>query len=205
MVLTMSHLSVCSVFVDGDIFGHVSKLGRDAAEGVARAVHGEPWDDFLAARCLEVLISKADGIKALLAVVDILRGLQSAPLLAPTMIERAVESVGDAVRTARGTILDLMLRSVAQRCILQGEHEPRRVLSQLCVELLDRAILSGQGGFLELELGGRARRNQALSILARVAAQAAACLEARPDAKRLGLTRQHAQLEADTDLLGVAP
>jgi len=183
----------------------VSKLGRDAAEGVARAVHGESWDPFLAARCLEVLISKADGIKALPAVVDIFRGLQSAPLLAPTMIERAVESVGDAVRSAKGTILDLLLRSVAQRSILRGEHEPHRMLKQFCVELLDRAILSGRAGFLELELGGRARLNEALSILAPVAAQAAECLEARPDAKRLGLTRQHAQLEADTDLLGGAP
>jgi hypothetical protein len=121
------------------------------------------------------------------------------------MIERAVQSVGDAVRSAKGTVLDLLLRSVAERSILRGEHDLRRMLTQFCLELLDRVILSGRAGFLELELGGHARLNEALSILAPVAAQAAACLEARPDAKRLRLTRQHAQLEADTDLLGGAP
>lgn len=188
--------------MDGDIFGHVSKLGRDAAEGLARAVHGEAWDSFLAERALEVVIAKADGIKALPAVVDIFRGLQAAPLLAPTMTERALESVGDAVRGAKGTVLNLLLRSVAERSILRGEHEPRKMLTQWCLEVLDWAILSGRAGFLELESGGRARLNEAVILLAPVAAQAAARLEARPDAKRLGLTRQHALLEPDTNLLG---
>jgi len=187
--------------VDGDIFGAVTKLGRSAAEGVAGASHGAPWDPFLAARCIEVIVTKADGIKSLPAVMDLLRNLQASPLLAPALIDESVDQVDAAVRGARGTVLDLMLGSVAQRRILQGDYEPRAVLRQLCAEVLDRAILSGRDGFLQLETGGRAHLDAARTILAPVAAQAAACLEARPDAKRLGLTRQSI-IEADTDLLG---
>jgi hypothetical protein len=188
--------------VDGDIFGAVTRLGRDAAEGLARAVHGDVWDPFLAARCLDVLVEAANGIPSLRGILRELRNLQASPLLARTLVESSLEGIGDSVRTTNGSLLDLMLRSVAERSVLRGEYQPRRVLGWFFTELLDRAIISGRGGFLELEQGGQARRGEALSILARVASEAAAALEARPDAKRLGLARQYAQLEADSDLLG---
>ncbi len=190
--------------MDGDIFGAVSRLGRDAADGLARAVHGGAWDPFLAARCIDVLVAEADGIGSLAAVIDVFRSLQATPLLASTLVERSLERIADAVRDAKGTVLDLMLRSVAERSVLRGEHEPRAMLQRFCAEVLDRAIISGRGGFLELDLGGCARREEAMTILAQISAEAAARLEARPDAKRLGLARQYAQLEADTDLLGGA-
>ena len=190
--------------VDGDIFGAVTKLGRNAAEGLVLAVQGGLWDPFLAARCIEVLVTKADGIKSLPAVVDLLHSLQASPLLASTMVEDSLDRIDGAVRAARGTVLDLMLRSVVHRKLLQGDYDPRSVLQQFCAELLDRAIVSGRDGFLELEGGGRARRVEAMAVLAPVAAQAAACLDARPDAKRLGLTRG-SRLEADSDLLGGGP
>ncbi len=188
--------------VDGDIFGAVTRLGRDAAEGVARAIHGGAWDPFLPARCIEVLIAKAEGIRSLPAVMDVLRAINATPLLASTLVESALERIGDAVREAKGTELDLMLRSAAQKSLLQGAYEPRAVLQRFCAELLDRSIISGRGGFLELTDGGPARSGEAMAILAPVAAQAAERLEARPDAKRLGLSRQYARLSADSDLLG---
>lgn len=190
-------------FVDGDIFGAVTRLGRDAAEGVALAVGGAVWDPFLAARCLDVLVSEANGIPSLPGIMRELRGLQDAPLLANTLVEISLDRIGEAVRDANGTILDLMLRSAAERCVLRGQYEAREVLETFCTELLDRAIISGQGGFLELD-GGPGRRDDALSLLRRVAAEGAAVLEARPDAQRLGLARLHANLEADTNLLGDA-
>jgi hypothetical protein len=128
------------------------------------------WDPFLSARCIEVLIAKAEGIRS----------------LPPVMVESAVERIGDAVREAKGTELDLMLRSAAQKSLLQGAYEPRAVLQRFCAELLDRSIISGRGGFLELTDGGPARSGEAMAILAPVAAQAAQCLEARPDATWLG-------------------
>lgn len=188
--------------MDGDIFGAVTRLGRDAAEGVARAVHGDAWDPFLAARCLEVLVAKAEGIPSLPAVMDVLREINATPLLAATQVESSVERIGEAVREARGTELDLMLRSAAQRCLLRGEYQPQAVLQRFCSELLDRSIISGRGGFLELANDGQARRDEAMAILGPVAAQAARVLEARPDARRLGLSRQHARLSPESDLLG---
>jgi hypothetical protein len=188
--------------VDGDIFGAVTRLGRDAAAGVARAVRGNTWDPFLAARCLDVLIAKADGIPSLRAVMDVVRAVNATPLLAPALAESSAERIGDVVREAKGTVLDLMLCSTAQRSLLRGESEPGVVLNRFCAELLDRSIVSGRGGFLELASDGQARRDEAMAILGPLAAQAAQVLEARPDAKRLGLSRQYARLSPDSDLLG---
>jgi hypothetical protein len=188
--------------MDGDIFGAVSRLGRDAAEGLVRAVHGDAWDPFLATRCMDVLVANADGIPSLPSVLEVLRDLQGSPLLAATLVEASVDRIADAVRQARGTLLDLMLRSVAERSILRGQYDPRAVLERFCAELLDRSIISGRGGFLELPDGGQAHRHEAMAIVAPVAARAAERLEARPDAKRLGLSRQHAHLVPESDLLG---
>ncbi|HEX8795226.1 MAG TPA: hypothetical protein VF765_29965 [Polyangiaceae bacterium] len=188
--------------MDGDIFGAVTRLGRDAAEGVARAVHGDAWDPFLATRCIEVLVEKAEGIRSLPAVLEVLRTINATPLLASVLVESSLERVDDAVREANGTELDLILRSSVQRSLLRGEYQPGGILQRFCAELLDRSIISGRGGFLELANDGQARRDEAMAILAPVAARAAQVLEARPDAKRLGLSRQHARLSPKSDLLG---
>lgn len=199
--LTMSTPALMLRSVDGDIFGAVSRLGRNAAEGVVRALSGELLDPFLASRCIDVLITAAGGIPSLPAVLEVIRSVNALPLLASTLVESSVERVGDAVRDANGTVLDLMLRSVVQRSLLVREHEPRQMLQKFFMELLDRAIISGRGGFVEVD-GGSARRSEALAVLEPVAAAAAARLEARPDAKLLGLARQHAQLKPDSNLLG---
>jgi hypothetical protein len=78
--------------VDGDIFGAVTRLGRDAAEGVARATRGEAWDPFLAARCLDVLLMSADGVPSLPSVLRELEALRASPLLARTLVESSVKA-----------------------------------------------------------------------------------------------------------------
>jgi hypothetical protein len=186
--------------VDGDIFGAVTRLGRDAAEGISLAFEGAYWDPFLAARCLDVLHAEAGGVPSLAGVIQELEALCSTPLLAHTLREAAIERIDAVVRHANGTILDLILRSVAERSILRGEYDPVRVLGRYCETLLDRAIISSRGGLLEQ--AGRARRDEARSRLAPVAATAAEALLARPDSKRLGLAKEHARLQSDTDLLG---
>ena len=68
--------------VDGDVFGRVTKLGRAAAEAVARAVAGESWDPFYASRFIDTLVGAADGIPSLATVVAELAALRRSPLLA---------------------------------------------------------------------------------------------------------------------------
>lgn len=141
--------------VDGDVFGRVTKLGRAAADAVARALAGESWDAFHASRCIDALLAAA---------------------------------------------LDLILRSAVERSILRGDFVLRSILERFCGQLLDRAVLTGRGGYIEDH--GHASLDEARAILAPVASAAAAILEARPTAKRVGLARPHADLGPDTDLLG---
>lgn len=188
--------------MDGDIFGAVSRLGRDAADGLGRAVAGEPWDPFLAARCLDVLLTKASGLPSLPGVLRQLDLLRAAPLFASALADSAVDAIAREVRTANGTVLDLILRAEAHRNIVRGEYGHLPLLQAFCLALLDRAIISGRGGLLEQV--GHAGRRKALSVLAPVAREGAQVLIARPDAKRLRLARRHAQLDPDTDLLGGA-
>lgn len=189
--------------MDGDIFGAVSRLGRDAADGVVRAIRGDFWDPFLATRCIDVLIAEANGIPSLQPILEVLDELQKSPLLAPALVESSINRIVGAVREARGTtILDLVLRSVVERSILRGQYEPLGVLNLFCAELLEKSIISGRGGFLELADVEHAHRHQAMKLLAPVITQAAQRLAARPNAKRLGLSQQHARLHPDSDLLG---
>lgn len=187
--------------VDGDVFGKVTRLGRDAADAVARALSGEDaWDPFLAERCLEVLVGAAGGIPSLPVVVAELGALRAAPLLAPTLAEAAVERIHEASLTGETTELDLILRGVAQREVLRGEFQIRSVLERFCAELLDRAILCGRGGFMEQH--GVGRIDEARGLLRSVTIDGARVLEKRPTAKRLGIAIRHAHVGSDTNLLG---
>lgn len=87
--------------VDGDIFGAVTRLGRDAADAIARSLEGGAWDPFSAARCLDVLHSEAGGIPSLPAILRELEALRSAPLLAYTQREAVAERINEVVRQAK--------------------------------------------------------------------------------------------------------
>lgn len=186
--------------MDGDIFGAVTRLGRAAAEALLRVLDGGPRDPFLPARCLDVLIGAANGVPSLPGVLRELNALRDNPLFARSLGESALERISDEVRAAKGTVLDLMLRSEAERCVLRGNYDPHHLVRGFCTEVLDRAIVSGRGGLLEQV--GPARCREARSLLADVASEAAAILVARPDAQHLGLARRYAHIEADTNLLG---
>lgn len=80
--------------MDGDIFGAVTRLGRQAAEAITRALHGGQWDPFLAERCLEVVVKEAEGIPSLASVLSELRGLEDSPLLAPALRDQVIDRIG---------------------------------------------------------------------------------------------------------------
>ena len=188
--------------VDGDVFGKVTKLGRAAADAVARAVAGQAWDPFHATKCIDTLLVAADGIPSLVTVVTELAALRGSPLLARLETDAALQRIRDAVLTSGCTELDLILRSNVERSVLRGEFALRPILERFCEQLLDRAILVGRAGFMEEY--GTAQLDSARAMLVPIAAAAAALLEERPTAKRLGLSRPHADVTAETNLLGGA-
>jgi hypothetical protein len=187
-------------FVDGDVFGRVAKLGRAAARAVWLALDGGTWDAFLPSKCLDELFCATRGLPSLPVVVAEPTGLQDAPLLSRVGMEPAIERIRRATVGQDGSVLDLILGSVTERSILRGDYGTRGVLDRFFEELLGRAVLTGRGGFLEQH--GSARLDQARTLLAPVAAAAAAVLNGRHGAKRLQLARPHANIGPDSDLLG---
>jgi hypothetical protein len=130
-----------------------------------------------------------------------LDALEAAPLLAPVLSEAAIDRIGDLARAARGTVLDVMLQLAAAKCLIKGEFNPLKVLERFCAVVLERAIIYGRGGFLELQDGGCERLGEARAILAGVAGPAAVVLRARSGAKHLRLTRHHAKITSESNLL----
>jgi hypothetical protein len=87
--------------------------------------------------------------------------------------------------------------------VLRGEYDRTRVLECFFERLLDMTIITPRGGFIDR--AGHARTAEARALLKPIAASAAAVLARRPDARRLGLARPHAQLQPDSNLLGAHP
>jgi hypothetical protein len=136
--------------VDGDVFGRVTNLGRAAAEAVARAVGGASWDAFDASRCIDALLAAApDGIPSLVTVASELAALRDSPLLARVETDGALRRIHEATLASGSTELDLILRSHVVRSILHSEFALRTILDRFCGQLLERAILTGRGGFME--------------------------------------------------------
>jgi hypothetical protein len=186
--------------VDGDVFGKVSKLGRAAADAVARALAGEPWDPFHASRCMDALLTTARGIPTLIVVERELNALQSSPLLASLGIQDALDRVRAATLVEGCTELDILLRGAVESSVKRRDFEFRSVVERFCALMLDRCILTGRGGFMEQR--GHAQLGEARALLAPTGSATAATLCARPDARRLGLARSHAKLGPQSDLLG---
>lgn len=186
--------------VDGDVFGKATRIGRMAADAAWRALNGEAWDTFCAKRSLDVLITDAGGVASLPGVLRELRNLNASPLLSRVLGEHACQCIAAVVADKKGGLLDLILKSVAQSCVLCGVYNEREILTRFAAKLLDRTIVTGRGGFLEHH--GSEQLPGIRALLLPVAADAAEVLQSRPDTKRLGLSRRDACITPETDLLG---
>jgi hypothetical protein len=126
--------------------------------------------------------------------------LRDSPLLARLGTEDALQRIREAGIGPGCTDLDLILRSVVGSAVRRGEFGLREVTEGFCMAVLDRAVLTGRGGFMNQY--GHAQLEEARAVLSPVARAAAARLELRPGAKRLTLARAHANLTPTSDLLG---
>ncbi|WP_437876374.1 hypothetical protein [Sorangium sp. So ce513] len=185
--------------MDGDIFSKVTRPGRAAGEAVLRALQGGAWDPFHAEQCVDILIETAGGVPSLASVLDEVRSLNKSPLFARLLADEASDRVDSTVTKLNGSVLDLILKAVTQKCILRGVLDEREILTRFVVEVLDHAIISCRGGVLDQHGDGQIAGVRAL--LRSVAVDAAAELLRRPDAKRLGLSHRHARITAETNLL----
>lgn len=86
--------------MDGDVFGAVSRVGRNAADALVRALDGSPWDESSACRCLDILIATAQGVPSLPGVLQVLCEYQASPLLA-ALRDAAADQIDPDVRFAR--------------------------------------------------------------------------------------------------------
>ena len=190
-------------YVDCDVFGKASRLGRAAADALVIALDGGSWDSFHAAKAIDVVVAAAGGIPSLPLVLSELDRLERNPLLAKAMRPDVLDRIDDGCRSAGG-VLDSMLMRAAQAAVLRGDHDAHAVLSQLFRDVLDRAIVTPRGGLIDQV--GPARSRRANRMLAPLASKAAGRLLARPDAKRLSLARAHnPSLVPESNLLGGGP
>jgi hypothetical protein len=199
-ILTLSGRNCILCSMDGDVFGRVTRIGRDAAEAVLAALGGQPWDAFCAERCLELLVATAGGVPSLPEVLRQIQDLNASPLLARVQAEPACDEIASIVRRVDGGILDLILRATAQKRMLQGVFDARDIVTNFVVTLLDRAVVYGRGS--PIGVRSRAEIRAARERLRGVATRAAEELLQRPNAKRLGLTRNRQRITAETNLLG---
>lgn len=190
--------------MDGDIFGAASRLGRQAAEAVRAALHGDAIDPFLPARCLERVFNLAAGVPSIAPVLERFSHLRDQPLLMPLLRDSALDDLEDIVCAAKGTILDRMFLVAAQRRLIAGDCDAFRLINDFFLDVLDRAIVSPRGGLMDLERGLYAAREEARRLLAPIAVEAATEIARRPEARRIGIAKRYAGIEATTDLLGGA-
>jgi hypothetical protein len=116
--------------------------------------------------------------------------------------EDACGRIALIVAAAKGGVLDLILKNVAEKSIYQGTYGERAVLNRLVSAVVERGIVYGRDGLIEP--CDSEQLNGACALLSPIATAAAEILQSRPDAKRLGLSRGHARVTPDTNLLECA-
>jgi hypothetical protein len=190
--------------VDGDDFSRVTRLGRVAADAIwATVTNDAPFDGFATGQLVDRFIEQAEGIPSLPGTLAILADLASEPLFLQTRSDEALARLNAAAQGPECTMLDLQLGHVVESAVIRSVIDPQTVLERFVQDFIERNVIMARGGFVEtygLEHAERAR-----DVVAPIARAAAEELLRRPDAKRLGLSREFLQRLTETsNLLDVA-
>lgn len=190
--------------MDGDDFSRATRLGRMAAEAIWETVANDaPFDGFATGQLIDRFIAHAGGIPSLPDILAILADLASQPLFVQTRTDETLARINEAAHGSECTMLDLQLGHIVESAVLRNVIDPQPILERYVQEFIERNIIMARGGFVEtygLEHAGRAR-----DVIAPIARAAAEELLRRPDAKRLGLSREFLQrLSENSNLLDVA-
>lgn len=190
--------------MDGDDFSRVTRLGRVAAEDIwATVANDAPFDGFATGQLIDRFIAHAGGVPSLPGTLAILADLASQPLFVQARAEEALARINEGTHGPECTTLDLQLGQVVESAVLRNVIDPQSILERYIQEFIERNVIMARAGFVEtygLEHAARARE-----VVAPVARTAAEELLRRPDAKRLGLSREFLQrLGENSNLLEVA-
>lgn len=183
---------------DGDIFAKLGRLAAPVADAIRRALEGAVWDPSYVYEFLRRLLS--GGVQSLPGVVGAVGAFANAPLLAglPEAKAQVVSEIDDLTRGSSKSQLDLILRSAAQRSLLQGEYDPAKVLKRFLLDICDGAVVSPRGGLID-QLGHECRQ-PSLELLVPTITEVARQLAGRPGAKRLDVPKP--VIDSNSDLLG---
>lgn len=190
--------------MDGDDFSRVTRLGRTAVDAMWTSITtGAPFDGFATGQLIDRFVGHAEGIASLPNVLAVLEDLAATPLLVQTRTDEAIERVHDAAGVGDGTMLDLQLRDVVTSALLRNEIGPQRILERFFEQFIERNVIMARNGFVETH--GLEQAQAARDLTAPLVRAAAEELIRRPDAKRLGLTREFFErLNETSNLLGAA-
>lgn len=190
--------------MDGDDFSRATRLGRTAVDAMWASIStGAQFDGFATGQLIDRFVGYADGIPSLPNVLSILADLAATPLLVQARTDEAIERINDATGVAECTMLDLQLRDVVTSSLLRNEIDPQPILERFIEQFIERNVIMARNGFVESH--GLEHAQAARDLTAPLVRAAAEELIRRPDAKRLGLTREFFQrLNETSNLLGAA-
>jgi hypothetical protein len=190
--------------MDGDDFSRATRLGRVAADAIwATVANDAPFDGFATGQLVDRFIEQAGGIPSLPVTLAILADLASEPLFVQARADDALARINDASHGSECTTLDLQLGYVVESSVLRNVIDPQTVLERFVQEFIERNVIMARGGFVETY--GIEHAERARDVVAPIVRAAAEELLRRPDAMRLGLSREFLQRLSETsNLLDVA-
>lgn len=184
---------------DWDVFARITKAGRKARAAMESALDGGDLDEGQFARLLDQVVQSAAGIptanlaRKVLAAAELARESADSSN-ANQFLRRCQDELRMAARAPGTSILDLMLEDRVRRAVFAGQVGERGVLADFFTDCLIRGTFDCRGGLVErlavpakdVELA----RSRARGLVASVAQEAAATLQAKGRVKNLGLTKR---------------
>jgi hypothetical protein len=190
--------------MDGDDFSRATRLGRTAVAAIWDSISNDvPFDGFATGQLIDRFVGHAEGIPSLPGILSILADLAAEPLFVQARTDEAIDRVNEVADGGDCTMLDLQLRDVVMSALVRNEIAPLPILVRFFERFIERNIIMARNGFVETH--GLRHAQAARDLTAPVARAAAEELLRRPDAKRLGLTREFFErLNETSNLLGAA-
>ena len=175
--------------MDGDDFSRATRLGRAVAEAVVHASEGGEFNPITTALLIDQLVESSAGISSLPAILSLLEDLRATPLLISTRVEESCARVDQAAHGSESGMLDLHFGLVAQSAILRGETDPTKIVESFFRALIERYVIMGRGGLVEVH--GARHIGRARELTESVVVAAAAEMIRRPNARHLRLVSGH--------------
>lgn len=185
---------------DRDQFALATRRARNAfiVPDDLKHTHGAPVvqiDQTSFAAWLGRLFSVCKGLPSLAPVLDAVRELAEAPLLArdPARCDQVLDKIDAAVNMHGQTDLDLVLRRAAAREVLAGRYEPHDIVGRFFRDAVVRYAIEAKNGLADRvpEHVLSREREHLESAMKPVLRDATRILTKKPDLQQLKITSRH--------------